>query len=136
MRLAIKIDQVLSEDSTQTLKLLDRRPAEIDDTMTKGGGPGIVLVPANTTDLQVPLGLIADCQYVFIETDFPIIAKLGGTEAARALNLTPRVTMNGAQRIVDVKGKILLITNGVTSLYLSNESLTDVATVLVKLAGV
>lgn len=135
MKLALKIDQTLSEDVAQTLQNLNRRPLEIDITMNEGGGPGVVKVPPATVDMAIPFGAVANGKYLFIETDFPITYKLNGTEALREYELTPRATGVGPLRVVDVKGKILMVTNNLVSLFLSNASLTDTATVLVSIVG-
>ena len=135
MKLQLRIDQVLTQDTAQTLKLVDQRPTEYDTTMNEGGGPGVVKVPPSTTDTAIPFGAVAAGKYLFIETDYEITVKLNGTDAARAIKLTPRATVVGTVRTVDVKGKLLLVTSGLTSLYITNADATATATVFVSLVG-
>lgn len=134
MKLALKIDQQLTEDVAQTLGLMNRHPTEYDTTMSEGGST-VIKLAAGVTDQAIPLGAVAEGKYLFIETDYEISVKLNGTDVARALRLVPRTTVVGGVRTVDVKGKLLLVTAGITSIYLTNPSLTNTAVVLVSVVG-
>jgi hypothetical protein len=135
MKLALKIDQLLTEDAAQTLKIIDRRPLEIDITMNEGGGPGVVKVPPATVDMAIPLGAVANGKFLFVSTDWPVTLKMNGVEPERAIPLEPRATIVGTNRQVDMHGQICLVTKDITTLFISNASITETATVLVSIAG-
>lgn len=135
MKLTLKISQRLSEDAAQELKLNDRAPEEINTTLTAGGGPGIVRVPALTTDQQVSLNGLTSAKFIAIETDYAVSIKFNSTNAAAAINLTPITHTEGSTRVVDMKGRIVLVTSAITALYISNADATAVATVSISAAG-
>lgn len=135
MKLTLKISQRLSEDSAQELKLNDRAPEEVITTLVAGGGPGIVRIPVSTTDLQVSLNGLTSAKFLSIECDYPVTIKLNSTNAAAAIKLTPVAHTEGSSRVIDMKGRIVLVTEDVTALYISNADATNVATVSISAAG-
>lgn len=146
--LQLKIDQVIAEDDTLASRLLDRHPQSVNSSMSEGGTPGILKLDPEDADVAVGMGSIADAKYIYIESDYPITAKLNGT-GNFAIPLTPTVDGVGVERVVVQKGMLLLKTAGITSIHLSNpaqasDAVTDVnsdaydlliATVLVVLLG-
>lgn len=115
------------------------RRDEIGAKVSTGGGPGTILLPPGTTDYAVPFGAVVKANAVIIQTRGNITFKTNSIGApSQKLNIIPAdITGNpsSAEARYDQPGVHITLGTDVSSLYLSNPSLTASVSVDVTLYG-
>lgn len=131
MRTVLDLNLAVSQDANQTQKLLDIAYGfDIREATASVYQSSHLAVPVSTTDQAIAFGGITTASLVVLKAETALKVKINGSGNS-AILMAPATDANGD----DVPG-FLVFRGAITSLHVTNESLTVPVSLFVALIGV